>query len=395
MTRAATLLLTLLIVNTLLGVVCIAVGRGERRSRALRLWGWGLLVYSAGILLTIAGMMPVDLRKVVGNALIAYAPILGVDGVLAYTTVRLDRRWTTAAFLVTIAPIILNHLHHPYSVLIDILAPSPLANVLFLIAAITLIRKPPPSAKNAARFVAAIFVFAILVWSVRMWAIWTSVGGTNDRARADLTIAIFGIAQVAIAVASTFGLLWIEVRSMQADLKQLAATDPLTKLPNRRASLVRFDETLALATRYERQFAMLLLDIDRFKRINDTRGHLAGDQVLRHFAEVLRSSQRGPELAGRLGGEEFIVILDEQDMEGAITAANRLRDRIAESPADVFGDSVAVTASGGLAVFPDDGTSWDQLCSVADRRLYRAKAGGRNRIEPTQVVPRSALPLEG
>jgi len=394
MTPAGTALLTLLIVNTLLGALCLAVGRGERRSRALWLWGWGLLFYSGGILLTIASILPIAASKVLGNALIAYAPIPAVDGAVSYTTFRLDHRWTTAAFLLTVGLIVLNHLRHPYSVLIDILAPSPLANVLFLIAAIALIRKPPAKARIAARFVASVFVFAILVWSARMWAIWASIGGTNERARAGLPIALFGIAQVVIAVAATLGLLWIEFRNMEAALRRLAATDPLTDLPNRRASLVRFNETLRRSARYERRFAILLLDLDHFKRINDTWGHLAGDQVLRHVGRILRSSGREAELAGRLGGEEFMVLLDEQDIEGAIAAANRLHNELTASPIDIYGDSVAITASGGLAVYPDDGENWDQLMTVADRRLYRAKTGGRNRVEPAPPVSRAASPVQ-
>jgi len=213
------MLLAVLVLNFLLGVVCLVVARGAGRSRALRLWGWGLLAYSAGIVITIAGFIPFDLRKVVGNALIAYAPILNIDGVLTHSRVRLKRSWTTAAWIVTVLPIVINHLSSHYEVLIDIFSPTPIAVVLFAAGAILLVRDAPRETRSAARFVAVSFVLAIIVWSVRLAAIWSSVGTTNDRERADLIVALFSIAQMVSAVASTLGLLWIEVRKGEAALR--------------------------------------------------------------------------------------------------------------------------------------------------------------------------------
>lgn len=373
MTRASTLLLALLVLNVLLGVLCMVVARGERRSAALRLWGWGLLMYSAGLLITLPSPIPVALAKVVGNAMIAYAPILTVGGVLSHTTFRLNRRWTTLAFIASVAPIVANHLRTNFSVLIDILSPAPIANVLFILGAVMLVRRPPVEAKSAARFLAAILLFSVVVWSLRMLFIWSQVRGTNDRERADLTIALFAIAQLVIAVASTLGLLWVEVRKMEAALRRLADCDPLTGLPNRRATVERFAGEVARAARHGREFALLLFDVDHFKRVNDTLGHLAGDAALRDVAAVLDGNKRAVDVAGRIGGEEFVVLLTEEGREGALAAADRLREAVARL--------LTVTVSGGLAVYPSDGLDWDQLFAVADQRLYAAKNGGRNRVE--------------
>ena len=111
-------------------------------------------MYSTGILITIPAFLPFDLRKIVGNALIAYAPILIADGVLLHTRFRLDRRWTTAAFVASVIPIVVNHFDGHYIPLIDYLAPAPIANVLFLIVVYWLLRDPPGEAKVAARFLA-------------------------------------------------------------------------------------------------------------------------------------------------------------------------------------------------------------------------------------------------
>ena len=135
MTRASTLLLALLVLNTLLGVLCLVVARGERRSAALRLWGWGLLVYSAGLLVTLPSAIPVTIAKIAGNSLIAYAPILNVAGLLQNTSFRLNRRWTTLGFAASVLPIVVNHLRPTFVVLVDLLSPAPIANVLFILGA--------------------------------------------------------------------------------------------------------------------------------------------------------------------------------------------------------------------------------------------------------------------
>jgi diguanylate cyclase (GGDEF)-like protein len=380
MSRASTLLLALLILNALLGTLCLVVGRGERKSAALRLWGWGILLYSAGLLITIPPVIPLALRKIVGNAMIAYAPILTTGGVLSNTRFRLSRRWTTIAFLASVIPIVINHLGAHPLVLVDFLAPAPIANVLFLIAAVVLVRDPIAEAKSASRFLAALMLFTVVVWTLRMISILTSVGATNDRDRADLVVALFAIAQIVAAVATTLGLLWIEVRKMEAALRHLADTDALTGLPNRRATVARFGEEAARAARHDLSLAMVVFDVDHFKRVNDTYGHLAGDAALRHVAAVLANEKRTNDVVGRIGGEEFVVILPEEDATGAAIAANRLREAVATAPLAAGGAVFSVTISGGIGVIPQDGRDWDAVFAAADHRLYAAKEGGRNRV---------------
>jgi diguanylate cyclase (GGDEF)-like protein len=382
MTRASTLLLALLILNTLLGLLCLAIARSQRQSRALRLWGWGLLVYSAGILIGIPETLPFDFRKVVGDALVVLTPILTIEGALSHISCKLNRRWTTIAFLASVLPVLVNHLGSQPSVLVDILAPSPIAGLLFLYGAVKLLRAAPPDAKAASRFLAGIFLCAVLVWSLRLTVIWSSIGGTNDRERADLTIALFSIAQMVIAVASTLGMMWIEVGKMEAALRRLADEDALTGLPNRRATVERFAEEAARASRHHRSFALALFDVDHFKRINDTHGHLVGDAALKHVAGLLGEEKRNGDVVGRIGGEEFVVLLGEERLDGAIVEANRLRERIAATK--LQGGELSVSVSGGLAMYPADGTDWDQVFAAADQRLYAAKMGGRNRVATSQ-----------
>jgi diguanylate cyclase (GGDEF)-like protein len=387
MTRAATLLLALLLMNVLLGGICLAVSRGENRSRALRSWGAGLLAYAAGILITIAPFLPVGPAKVAGNALIAAAPALCVLGALEHTRTRLSWRWLWAGLAASVLPIALNHLRAQPNVLVDFLSPAPLANLLFGIGAWVLFRSPPKDARPAARFVALSFVYSIAVWTLRMLLIVRSVGASNDRERADLTVALFCIAQMISAVAATLGLLWIEVRLAQATLERVAYLDPLTNLMNRRATLLRFREELARARRSNSPLAMAVLDVDHFKRFNDDHGHLAGDAVLTHVASVLAQTKREHDVLGRVGGEEFVLLFAGQKAREALEAVDRLREQVSESPLSHGRSELRVTLSAGVAVFPGDGADWDTLFAAADLRLYAAKQAGRNRVAgPTALI---------
>lgn len=380
MTRASLMILALLILHVLLGALCLVVARHGERSRALHLWGVGLLCYAVGLLTTLLTAIPVDVAKVVGNALIAIAPIFTVAGLLEHTEVRLHRGWVGTLAIVTVAIILANHLRTPYSVAVDMLTPAPLANILFLYAAFALLRRPPADATGPARFLAGILLFCIVLWTVRIGMIWMSLGGTNDRDRTDLTVASFVIGQLLIVVASTLGLFWVEVRRMQAALLRIANTDGLTGIANRRATVARFDAEAQDAALHGRSFSIAVFDVDHFKKVNDTYGHGTGDATLRYVAQRLGTGLRGIDAVGRIGGEEFVVLFSGHDHRAALDAANRLRGIVAAEPLVAGGGVLSITLSAGVATFPDDGTDWDRLFNIADKRLYAAKRDGRNRV---------------
>ncbi len=392
MTRAGVVLLNLLILNGLLAGLCIVVSRSERPSRALRLWGYGLLMYSAGILMTLAGFLPLFVSKVVGNALIAYAPILAIAGALEHTRFRLRPSWTWIGFAVSVTPIVVNHLRAEPSVLVDFLAPAPLANALFLLGAFMLLRDTPPLARTATRFLAGVFIFSVLVWTARMASIWLSIGATNDRDRADLVVALFAIAQIVTAVAATLGLLWLEVRLMSSMLEHIAYVDALTELPNRRATLRDCEAALDAARRDGRQLALAVFDVDRFKSINDGHGHLAGDAALAHVASLLRDARGPGDRIGRIGGEEFVLLA--AGAGDGRAAAERVRANVAASPLAWSVRRLPLTLSAGVATYPDEGQDWDTLFAVADRRLYAAKQNGRNRVVATDTTTCDAVTRE-
>jgi diguanylate cyclase (GGDEF)-like protein len=173
-----------------------------------------------------------------------------------------------------------------------------------------------------------------------------------------------------------------ERKKLEVDLREQASTDALTGLPNRRHFLHRLEDELErVRRRTTREACVLMLDLDHFKRINDQYGHAAGDSLLRHFANLLRHELRATDTAGRIGGEEFAVILPGSGLQAALGFAERICDKLAEHPMAVGRHEVGMTVSIGIASILDDDLSADTVLSRADRALYQAKDGGRNRVE--------------
>lgn len=157
-----------------------------------------------------------------------------------------------------------------------------------------------------------------------------------------------------------------------------AFTDHLTGLANRRRFERQLEREVSRTLRYSRPFCLLLLDIDSFKQVNDMHGHDAGDEAIRRLSLTLQAGTRGIDLAARIGGEEFAVILPETEFEVGIDVAERLRIAISEMEIPGVGH---ITASFGAVEFPVSAATGRELITVADAALYEAKRGGRNRVE--------------
>lgn len=172
----------------------------------------------------------------------------------------------------------------------------------------------------------------------------------------------------------------LQMQMMQAreELRERANKDLLTMLPNRPAIAARLEEELSRCHRDRRTVGVILLDIDHFKKINDTYGHFAGDAVLRETALRLRGNMRPYDAVGRYGGEEFLVVLPNCDLEQAAVQAERMRHKLHASAMIVDGAEMRVSASFGVTVSDGSERNPDLFVRVADEALYRAKASGRN-----------------
>ena len=170
------------------------------------------------------------------------------------------------------------------------------------------------------------------------------------------------------------------LREGRQQLEHLVVTDPLTGISNRRHLMETLESEMRRASRSKTPLAILMADVDRFKKFNDTHGHIAGDEALKAIAEVLQEATRGIDRVARYGGEEFLVVLPETGMDGAVRAAERIHERLDQRSVAVGEQSVTVTLSTGVAEFPTDGDSPESLIASADAALYQAKRDGRNRV---------------
>jgi diguanylate cyclase (GGDEF)-like protein len=169
---------------------------------------------------------------------------------------------------------------------------------------------------------------------------------------------------------------------LRESLRTQSIRDPLTGLYNRRYLEASFERELARARRRGTGLALIAFDIDHFKRINDSHGHAAGDAVLEAFGDLLLAHARREDLPCRLGGEEFVLLLPETDLDGALRRAESVRAALASLAVEHLGRSLGkVTLSAGVAAFPEHGDSLKSLLAVADAALYAAKRSGRDRVE--------------
>lgn len=176
-----------------------------------------------------------------------------------------------------------------------------------------------------------------------------------------------------------------ELKQKNVQLRELSGTDELTKINNRRRFMEYFSKEFARAIRYGHPLSFVIFDIDFFKQVNDKMGHLVGDRVLVHVAQVMQKGMRQCDVIGRYGGEEFTLFLPETPLRGAVPYAERIRKQIEATEFEETGQIHKLTVSGGIAGHPEQQPeSVDDLLRKADEALYKAKANGRNRIEQAQ-----------
>ncbi len=170
------------------------------------------------------------------------------------------------------------------------------------------------------------------------------------------------------------------LRVKNKELQKISITDGLTGLYNRKHIMELFSREIVRAIRYKHPLAVLIVDIDHFKKINDTYGHLTGDAVIRQLAGTFTRSVRDCDYVGRYGGEEFLIILPDSGVQSGLGAAERIRQNVSELRISREDKALSVTVSVGVAGYPDYGEDMESIINKADAALYRAKEKGRNRV---------------
>lgn len=365
------------LMSVVLGIVLLGARRHFPASiRGLRLWGLAPLVCALStVFYGLDGFIPVAVVSLGGNSLLfAGNALLYFGSQQYYGQAPSWRLWAGLGAACVLALLFFQTVYVDYRVR-QILFSVGMSSLL-LVHARLLLRQ---GASFATRFTATVLLLQAGVILARALAtFWIDTAFTPrfvDSAIHAVYIVSYGLALLMLVV----GVQFMASERVRDEFEHLATHDDLTQALNRRAILAAGEAELQRWQRYGLPFALLLLDIDHFKRINDTHGHLVGDQVLQRFVEVLRPVLRGPDRLARYGGEEFFVLMPATDAPAALAAAERLRGAVERQTATA--DLPACTASIGLACVQAGDEALTALISRADAALYRAKAQGRNRVE--------------
>jgi diguanylate cyclase (GGDEF)-like protein len=242
--------------------------------------------------------------------------------------------------------------------------------------AATLLRHAPAALAGTARIAATAFLLHGL-WMLARCILPQEGTSTVDLLRPAWPQLATMLEIFVASLATLLALPALLTHRLMIELEQAARIDPLTGVLNRRAIEEEGEKAIALSAEMALPCAVLLLDLDRFKQINDRHGHPAGDAALRHFAQLIGSALRHSDRLGRYGGEEFLAVIPGADGEEARAAAERLRRRVSEHPVVVEGRTIPLSVSIGVASGSD---ALAALVARADEALYRAKSSGRNQV---------------
>ena len=188
------------------------------------------------------------------------------------------------------------------------------------------------------------------------------------------------VAITALETIAPFAARQVEHAGELGMMRHLAERDGLTGLHNRRGFDQQLEAEIARFERYRRPFALIMMDLDHFKKVNDQYGHEAGDEVLRRVGQIIEASLRDVDVAGRFGGEEFALLLPETDKSDAVAIAERIRQRVEAADIVAEGHHIRVTSSAGVAAIPEKNVDVKNVLRIADQLLYDAKHQGRNRV---------------
>lgn len=379
----------MVIVVSLTMASCLGVLWRREQPEGLGYWALGLALHGiAFILFSLRDILPYSLTVVLANLMLIAVLSLLCEAVLQFQQQRMARVWLWWPVLLT-GPALLMLTESAAMRIVVIAALCTYQAALLLMLVFRYRRSTPGRGQYFVMLAAAL---AIITMGVR--AASTALG--NDQmlqltSSTPIQIATF-LASCVVLILSSMGLVLMTKERADAHNRQLAMHDELTGLPNRRYSLEVLSRQQATLQRSHRPFSVLMLDIDHFKQINDERGHLVGDRTLQQLADSLRTRLRAQDHAGRLGGEEFLIILPDTPATGACQVAEKLRQGIEQLRLQLDDERrgpLQVTVTIGVCTqTPDSQLTPLDIVDLADQALYRAKQKGRNRVEMASVTAR-------
>jgi len=373
---------TLIVANMLnallLGALAIQFAGRDAKLRWLGQWGVSALVLALGLGgVALRGRVPDFVSIGLANSLCVAALALALRSLRIFRgrPTRDPLAWTLVAVVLATS---LLYADPSADFQVRVVAVGGALAVLGLRCARLLGGPVPAGSERSFRYSATVMWLGAVAATLRpllMLLGWTG-GLTEPDVLHPGTYLLYG----AFVTVATLGAFWMGIQDLQGELVRSARIDPLTDVLNRGAFLSEFEREVSRSERAGLPFSLAMFDLDHFKRINDEWGHPAGDLALRAVVDTLRETSRRHDVIGRYGGEEFALLMPGTGREIAMRVAERMRDEVERKGFETPRGRVALTVSGGVAVYPADGRTWNALLSAADAALYEAKSRGRNRV---------------
>ncbi len=381
-----TLALVLLLVTTFLGGLMIYIWRVHKTYTGFNLWVTSNLTIASGFLLMLPrGIIPDFFTIIVANTIILGGVLLAFEGSRKFLGLR-DSRFFSLSLLSFHAVLLAIFTYAENNVINRIVIISLCSMIVTARISFIFSRNQPPEKNFTYQFTGATnlaFCFLMLMRAILTY----TLSDIKEFYTPDWIQSLSFMTFIVFNILWTFNYMILNNQRLQNDLQKtqsklekLAATDFLTGVNNSRRFFEISEAEINRARRFRHSLSAIMFDIDYFKNVNDTFGHAAGDAVLIKIAEICRIALRSIDITGRLGGEEFAVLLPHTKITGAKIAAEYLRSAIEDAEIEFSGEKIKITASFGIAELHDTDTQIKQVLDRADIALYQAKNNGRNQI---------------
>jgi diguanylate cyclase (GGDEF)-like protein len=389
-------MLAMIIASSLMMAASMAIVGWGRRRDGLGHWALALLINAIGhLLIMLRGLAPDILSVVLGNVLLACV-FVGMIAAI-YQFQGRPAPWLLLLAAPVMVAVFVSMFMDNFPARAGFVGLVIGLQAIWALAA-TLERRHATVGRGQWLLVAGLALEALVLGGRSVLTVALPDSATSILQGSVLQTVTF-MATFSVVLVSSVGFVFMSRDRSDESNRIMAALDPLTGVANRRSLISALDRDVSRAIRMHQPIALMMVDIDHFKHVNDRYGHPAGDEVLCSVVSVLRQRVRAQDLVGRYGGEEFMVLLPDTDLVGAEQLARELCKAVEESRCLAQGagpEGVEVTVS--IGVFGghlESGDSWDMLIAAADRALYEAKNNGRNRVEVATSLRRPGAHLAG